>query len=181
MQALNTIRTGRGRTSSTPLGILAEQCEHILGRRGIIGDMYSYRPSRARLVADAVAEARDLLATRVAELGPREPTGRVADAAKMLAGAALAAIDPRSQVATPQQLVELVRESPSQIPWWDLPSQRPDDDRRVDDTREWWSRVHGTLSALGDMKSPDNHTLRALLRLTTEYAFWSKTGVADLP
>ena len=181
MQALNTIRNGAQSPVSTPLGILDEQCEHILGRRGIIGGMYSQRPSRARLVADALAHARDLLATRVTELEPGESTAPVADAAKMLAGAALAAADPGNQIHTPGQLVSFVRESPSQVAWWDLPPSRPGGDRHVDDTREWWSRVHDAIRRVGDAERPDSHTLRTLLRLMTEYAYWSKTGVADLP
>jgi hypothetical protein len=181
MQALHMIRNEAQSPVSTPLGILDEQCEHILGRRGIIGGMYNQRPTRARLVADALAHAQELLATRVAELAMGESTARVADAAKMLAGAVLAALDPDGRIETPQQLGELVPASPSQIPWWDVPSSRSDVRRYVDDTHEWWSRVDDALSDLGDTEHPDSHTLQVLLRLTAEYAFWSETGSGDLP
>jgi hypothetical protein len=181
MQALHMIRNEAQSPVSTPLGILDEQCENILGRRGIIGGMYSQRPSRPRLVADAFAHARDLLATRVTEFEPGKSTALVADAAKTLAGAALAAADPGNQIHTPRQLVTFVRESPSQVAWWDLPPSRPGGDRHVDDTREWWSRVHDAIRGIGNPEHPDSHTLRTLLRLMTEYAYWSETGVADLP
>jgi len=181
MQALNMIRNGARSTNSTPLVILAEQCENILGRRGIIGGGYSQTPSRVRLVADALVHAQDLLTTRVAELAPGESTARVADAAKMLAGAALAAADPANQIQTPRQLISFVRESPSQVAWWDLPPSWPGGDRQVDDTREWWSYVRDAIPGLGDAERPDGYTLRVLLRLATEYAYWSETGVGDLP
>ena len=181
MQALNVIRSETRSTGSTLLAIFIEQCENILGRRGIIGGVYSQRPSRARVVADAFSQAQGLLASRVRELAPGEPTAPVADAAKMLAGAALAAADPLNEIVTPQQLAELVRESPSQIPWAELPASRPDADRVLEDTGEWWSRVRGTLPEVDDLERADDHALRVLLRLVTEYAFWSETGVADIP
>jgi hypothetical protein len=181
MQALSMIRSQGQRTRSTPSGIFAEQCENILGRRGSIGGMYSQRPSRARLVADAFAHARNLLATRVDELAMGESIASVADAAKMLAGAALAALESGDRIQTPQQLGELVRASPSQIPWWDLPSSRSEVQRYIEDTHEWWARVDGALSELGDIEAPDSHTLHMLLRLIAEYAFWSATGSGDLP
>ncbi len=181
MQAVSMIRNEPTSTGSTSLEIFTEQCENILGRRGIVSGMHSKRPSRARLIADAFAHARGLLASRVRELAPGEPIVPVADAAKMLAGAALAAADPRCQIVTPQQLVELVRESPSQIAWAGLPSSRPGADRALEDTREWWSRVRDTLPGVGDLEAADSHTLHVLLRLLAEYAFWCETGVADLP
>jgi hypothetical protein len=181
MHALNMIRNETRSTGSTPTAIFVEQCENILGRRGIIGGVYSQRPSRARLVADALAHAQGLLASRVRELAPGEPTAPVADAAKMLAGAALAAADPRNEIQTPQQLAELVRESPSQIPWADLSAARPGGDRAVEGTREWWSRIRATLPGVEGLNPADSHALRVLLRLAAEYAFWSRTGVADLP
>lgn len=115
------------------------------------------------------------------ELAPGEPTAPVADAAKMLAGAALAAADPRGEIETPQHLAELVRESPSQIPWAELPTSRSGADRALEDTREWWSRIRATLPGLEDLNRADGYALRVLLRLVAEYAFWSETGVADLP
>lgn len=183
MQALNMIRseTRSAGAGSTPVAIFIEQCENILGHRGIIGGVYTQRPSRARVVADAFSQAQGLLASRVRELAPGEPTALVADAAKMLAGAALAAADTRDAIETPQQLAEFVRESPSQIPWAELPASRLGADRAFEDTREWWSRVRATLSGVEGLNGADSHALRVLLRLVAEYAFWSETGVADLP
>jgi hypothetical protein len=181
MQALSMIRIETESVGSTSLAIFDEQCENILGRRGIIDGLYRERHSRARVVADAFANAHALLASRVRELAPGGPTDPVADAAKMLAGAALAAADPRDQIETPRQLAELVREAPGQIPWAELPASRPGADRAVEDTREWWSRIRDTLSRLDDLAHVDGHAVRVLLRLAAEYAFWSETGVADLP
>ncbi len=181
MQALKMIRNETRSAGSTRVVILIEQCENILGRRGIVGGMYSQRPSRARVLADAFSHAQGLLASRVRELAPGEPTAPVADAAKMLAGAALAAADPLNEIETPQQLAELVHESPRQIPWAELPESRPGADRVLEGTGEWWSRVCAALPEVGDLERADDHALRVLLRLATEYAFWSETGVADIP
>jgi hypothetical protein len=181
VQALNMIRNETRGTDSTLVAIFIEQCENILGRRGIIGGVYSQLPSRSRVVADAFSHAQGLLATRVRELAPGEPTGPVADAAKMLAGAALAAADPHNEIETSQQLAELVRASPSQNPWAELPASHPGADRVLEDTSEWWSRIHGTMPEVDDLEPADDHALRVLLRLVTEYAFWSETGVADIP